>query len=259
MSAIVTNNDSWYEKESIILDMVFGSKKSGSLRTVKHGRKKIKEYNVGGDIKDRTPTSAIYVPMDYDRIYTTDRNLISDRVSDFTESFEVLIDKGDMSWSRIDRIERPREYYSAGDEWFEVHFMTFHKMYQKSYTCLKNSVQMPIYRRGWEKVDWTAKGYPDQVQMLYSMLDDFYAPHGVRVYLNCMGVEIKITCSHDQAYDLLSIRDGPIAQRKKRPVAHWVVSHSRNKGEVKRHIRGTEEFEIDGIHVRVIPVLGINE
>ena len=65
--------------------------------------------------------------------------------------------------------------------------------------------------------------------------------------------KIHISATPEEVYALLSIRNGPIANIKKRPVIHWVQNRKAIATDKKSFLRGTEKFEIDGIAITVAP------
>jgi len=71
--------------------------------------------------------------------------------------------------------------------------------------------------------------------------------------------EIKLPVPINDYKDVFIQREGPLTGKgRKRAVVHWVAKHMResskqNKHAVKKHFRGLQEFEVDGLTIKLEP------
>jgi hypothetical protein len=72
-------------------------------------------------------------------------------------------------------------------------------------------------------------------------------------------VQIKMPVAIDNYKEIFIGRKAPLTQKgRKKAIIHWVAAHMRDTKnrkccEVKRHIRGIQEFEIDGMKIKITP------
>lgn len=70
--------------------------------------------------------------------------------------------------------------------------------------------------------------------------------------------EIKFAVPIDDYKSIFSSREGPYSGNRRKSILHWVKNHLRkssigNEVEVKKHLRGIQEFTIDGLKIKISP------
>lgn len=70
---------------------------------------------------------------------------------------------------------------------------------------------------------------------------------------------ITVPVPDGEHLDVFKLRDGPLipGSQRKRAILHWVARHIRRQptgisSVVKSHLRGVHEFDVDGLHVRLV-------
>lgn len=166
----------------------------------------------------------------------------------------------EILWRKYVQVKSPGKFQTSPlvrAKHFEQHGIDFDltngsMFYSKDYYSVKTKdyLRAPLFFNGkrLESDSFNQKAF--LVGM--SLLDDFFRANTYMVTME-MEKKIHISASPEEVYQLLSVRDGPVANVKKKPVIHW-VSHRRTLANNKKaYLRGTESFEIDGIEITVNP------
>jgi len=70
--------------------------------------------------------------------------------------------------------------------------------------------------------------------------------------------EIKFPIPLGDYKEVFAERDGPLNGSRRKAIVHWVARHLRRsltgkEFPVKKHTRGVQEFDIDGLHIKLTP------
>lgn len=216
--------------------------------------------------KDQSPKE-IYlcgypVGEEKERLYAADLKLFRLNPFDLAKrEYEALICFDDsMMWQKFVNIKKPSKLTSSPLSrvtHFEQHLIEYdlktgQSKYGKDYYSVynKTGLRAPLFANG--KRVTGHDNYKESFILTMGALDDFFRSGSYKVTLE-LEKKIHISATPEEVYALLSIRNGPIANIKKRPVIHWVQNRKAIATDKKSFLRGTEKFEIDGIAITVAP------
>lgn len=198
-----------------------------------------------------------------DRLYTTDKELLMNPIKDiFGNRSEIALptDEGKIKWIAYKKTRLRRPFWTVGNA----------TVYLANYALIgPNGVEdtssnyIAISKSG----DFSKIRYENQIVKENIEYNEMQAVLAASLIEDCSrkgqwhveifaGKSIKISTNGAEILDLFSSRKGPHAISKKRPLLHWVASHSRRKKNnakvtIPKHLRGITEFEIDGLGVRI--------
>lgn len=220
-------------------------------------------------IDEMRPASAYTFDMaDKDRIFaTTVDYLIAHPADVLGDEAEVVMLDGDMmKWRGYRRMRRaPKGVACLGraTHWYEMHFRYVTGSGAGEY--YKRVV--PIDRHG-KPLLAQAQGHNvcapnEEGQMLVLCASVIEDAHRANTMLATVkdATEIKFPVPLDDYRDVFAERDGPMNGARRKAIVHWVARHLRHSTRgmefaVKKHIRGVQEFTIDGLRIRLTPNAG---
>ena len=90
-----------------------------------------------------------------------------------------------------------------------------------------------------------------------SMIEDAHRANTMLAAVND-ATEIKFPVPIDDYKEVFAKRDGPMNGARRKAIIHWVAKHLRhsalgNEFLVKKHIRGVQEFTVDGLRIKLTP------
>lgn len=216
---------------------------------------------------DLYPESAYTFDMtDTDRLLTTDKDYLSGHPKEIlgNRSEIILLFEGNLKWSAVKRLNKLPEGVSVlgkVDCVYERHYREVdlsgkNIAYSKSIVVLdKTGNTLPTMLRGQAPFD--AKFEQSQIVLAASLVEDCVRS-GTMLARVKDEIEIKFPVPVDNYKEMFAGRDEPLTPKgNRKAILHWVRKHlksNNNKSwDVKKHIRGVQEFTIDGLKVVIEP------
>lgn len=221
---------------------------------------------------DRWPNrSYSFDPMDLSREFTADRELLlahpSEIIGSGAETMFLNSENGCVKWMRIEPCRKPERGFAAigrADKWYAAHYRFGSsaegwKDYIKGYTAIsKNGAPLLVKNMQCSKgIDLRKDS--DQIIMMCSIIEDAHRTDSFLVSTKIES-ELLFPVGYDSYRSFFDLRDAPknTPTGRRNPIVHWVASHLREtksgaNTEVKRHLRGVCEVEIDGIRATITP------
>lgn len=221
-------------------------------------------------IPDKVSTNPITCIQD-DRLFTTDPSLLLKPIPEIIgdRSEVVFLDGNKLKWSMVERVNRfPRGIVTFGrpcDPKYILHYRVTYpsgaEYYIKSAVVWSTRINRP------HLATRHARMLCDKSQLACRNRELHFSIVTMASMLEDSQLFWKVSLSSDKTItvyadkgsirDLCDLRDNPLsATGRRRPILHWVASHTRSKStgadiDVRKHLRGITEFEMDGISVRV--------
>lgn len=213
------------------------------------------------------PQSAFTFDMQgNDRIFAGSKEYLLDHPAEVIgDSLEVmmLLPDGRLKWQGFRLLpKKPKRVACLGkaSHWYELHHRLIYPNGQGQY--VKRVV--PINKNGdalLAKIDGHFVCVPNiEGQHLYiaaSMLEDARRTNAMLAEVKG-DTGIKFPVPLDDYQSIFSSREGPMIGDRRKAIIHWVAKHLRrsskgNTHEVKRHVRGVDEINIDGLRIKITP------
>lgn len=214
---------------------------------------------------EQSPRRPYIAQVGADREFATDANLLLHSTQDLLGRHAeiALFDEVNacVKWAGFKKLNNtPRGVWvaSTGADLYEYHYRTIfmdgRNTYAKRVAAISKSgrpVQVVIEGTRDTGVQ------PDGVflVMAASIIEDARCRPGTFLAEISSDVGVAMPVAQGAHLELFALRDGPYSGDRRKPLLHWVAKHTRHttKGDrdVKSHMRGVHEFEIDGLRVRL--------
>lgn len=212
--------------------------------------------------------NSMYVPSlecDNDRLYATSSEYLVRHPADtLKDGAEVaFIYKGGLKWIGLRRTSKPKNLYELGGAcaWYEAHFRYIFLNGASSY--LKRVIafsetgnQCPVKTRI-GNVLVCSRSEMEYFFVPVSVIED---THRAQTMLATVSdaAEIKFSVPLDDYKQMFSSRNAPMQNGRRKAIIHWVASHLRKRRDkdpvrVKKHVRGVDRIEIDGLKISISP------
>jgi len=212
--------------------------------------------------KVRRPSVAYTADLSQSRDFAIDARLLLNTPQDIiSNSLEIaLVDVDVIKWSCFVKLhKRPRGIWVAnsGASLYEYHsrFITASGKsdYRKRVAAIdKFGNPVKVIIEGTKNQGGTPDGLA--LVMASSIVEDAHRPNTFKATVRD-SVGLIFPVEQGRHLEIFKLRDGPHIGSRKRPLLHLVASHIRksaNKSfDVKSHLRGVHEFEIDGFNVKL--------
>lgn len=229
------------------------------------------QYDLGDNLRfgEMVPESMYAFAMhdDADRIYATSKDYLvkhpADIIGDRAET--ACIYDGAMKWVGMKRIiGTPKYVYTPCKAvcWYEYHFrMIFRNSksayFKRIYAFDDCGNSIPIFEKVANRP--ISRGAPEEgfPILVASIVEDMHRS-GTMLAMVRDAREIKFAVPLDDYKGMFIGRDAPMRNGRRRSIIHWVASHLRKKkdgesSKVKKHVRGVDEIEIDGLKISITP------
>lgn len=249
----------------ICADAKDNSLKELSSFSIKKNAKASIEVDAGAIFKFqiRQPSVAYTADLSQSREFAIDARLLLNTPQDIIgNNLEVaLVDVDVIKWSCFVKLhKRPRGIFveKNGASLYEYHsrFITSdgRSDYRKRVAAIDkfgNPVKVII-----EGTKNQSSRPPDGLALVMasSLVEDAHRPNTFKATVrDSVGLIFPVEQGHH--LEIFKLRDGPYIGSRKRPLLHLVASHIRKNAnkifDVKSHLRGVHEFEIDGLKVKL--------
>ncbi|OBU84422.1 hypothetical protein [Chromobacterium subtsugae] len=257
--------------ETLILLALDANHKSAATKQfpVRNGNGDVLELRDQGTLlrfDEMLPNSAYTFDMtDDERIYATTPELLMAHPADIigNEVELMMLSGGALKWYGFRRLRQaPRgvAYVGKPSHWYEMHGRTVLSSgmgdYMKRVVALdKNGRPLPAKIQGHAICTPSVEG--EFAIIVASLVEDAHRSGSMLATVKD-ATEIKFPIPLNAYQDVFFLRDGPMAGSRRKAILHWVAQHLRRsprgtEHEVKRHVRGAQEFVIDGLRVRLTP------
>ena len=213
----------------------------------------------------RPKSSYTFDMVDKDRLFSMSHlDLVTHPSEIFGSESEVMaMDGSKLKWFGYRRMKKaPKSVSTLGkvDMWYEAHIRMVTKDGNGDYA----KRVIPISKSGKPMIgkiqgNFVCDPMIDGRSFILSasMIEDSLRS-GTMLASVKDSTEIKFPVPIDDYKDVFSFRDGPMAGSRRKSIIHWVAGHLRssNKGiehKVKKHVRGVQEFTIDGLTILLTP------
>lgn len=217
-------------------------------------------------LDEMRPTSAYtFDATDSDRMFATTTDYLITHPADVLgdESEVIMLNGATLKWYGIRKLQRaPKGVAVLGraSHWYEMHYR---------YMCPNGAGEyykriVPIDRHGTPllaRVQGHNVCVPqmegEQLVLCASVIEDAHRSNTMLAAVKD-GAEIKFPVPLGDYKDVFADRDGPMNGARRKAIVHWVAAHLRQSATgkphpVQRHIRGVQEFVIDGLRIRLTP------
>lgn len=198
-----------------------------------------------------------------ERIYAEECSLLMSHPSEIIgdEQEVSMLDEEGLLWIGLRKTNKaPRGLWTAGkySHLYEVHIRKTLVSGSTSYAkhiCPIDKIGNPVHSliNGGHK---TSREYGSIVITCCSIIEDALRKDAMLCSIKD-AVEIKFPVPIDDYKQFFSDRDGPYVGSRKKQIIHWVAQHLRrsqlsgSESTVKRHVRGIQEFSVDGLKIRI--------
>lgn len=204
--------------------------------------------------------SMSYTSFVGDREFAIDSGLLLESPQDLLGlKSEVSMFADDyLNWVGIEKLNRrPRNLWvaSANCDLYALHHRKIGPQGIDSYgvrvgAINKHGKPVQTVIQGTKETGGSSAG--SQLVLAASVIEDNYRPNTFLAKVSD-SVGVAFAVPNGEHLSLFKLRDGPYSGSKRRPLMHWVASHIRRTAtketDVKEHLRGITEFEIDGLRV----------
>ncbi len=227
------------------------------------GRKGPTQVDAGSTLGiDEMKPAMAFTSMAGDREFATDKDLLLESPQDLLgiKTEVALVHSGGVRWIGIKKLsKRPRNIWvaSSGCDLYEMHHRSIGPTGSDTYgvrvgAISKSGRPVPTVIQGTR--DSGSNAFFDQLILAASMVEDSYRP-GTFLAQVSDSVGVAFAVPHGDHLDVFKLRDGPLNGSRRKALMHWVASHVRRSKDkefqVKEHLRGVSEFDIDGLHVKL--------
>ena len=235
-----------------------------NIPTSESGRARKEEDNAGGVIK--LPSKyVLWNSSSGDILFSPEKDLLMCNIDKLCEmNIGVINDGGDdCTVSIIKRVSKPKgitfkrngDFYINSSQFYDntwySSFYLFNKETRMFYRGFRDLMFMRRYTLA--EHNW------DNDVLAVSLCSLEQAACYWSIEIRDGGYSVIMPTTQDAVMEILSIRDGPIANKRKSAILHWVKRHYRDcpskSVPVSAHLRGVESVEIDGATVIVSPPL----
>lgn len=249
--------------ESIILLALYSDNCEIPVTTHKLNNKITVHKIISPMMFDDMKPSSSYCTGYGERIYAEKSSLLMCHPSEIIgdEQEISMLDEEGLLWIGIRKTNKaPRGLWTAGkySHLYEVHIrktlVSGHNSYTKHIVPIDktgNPLHSLIY--GGNK---TSREYGSVIITCCSIIEDALRKDAMLCSIKD-GVEIKFPVPINDYKKYFSDRDGPYVGSRKKQIIHWVAQHLRrsqltgSESTVKRHVRGIQEFSVDGLKIRI--------
>lgn len=210
-----------------------------------------------------SPTTAYISELNGDRLIAVDAGLLLHTPQDIIgrHSEIAVVGDGVVKWAAFRKLQkRPKHVWiaSPGADLYEYHSRFIRADgtadYAKRVVALSKSGKMvSAIIEGTKDVGAGSIDY-EAIVMAASIIEDAHRP-GTFLATVRDTVGVKLPIPQGEHLDVFKLRDGPKVGDRRRPLLHWVAKHVRKvqkkEYQVKEHLRGVHEFDIDGMSVKL--------
>lgn len=211
------------------------------------------------------PSSAYTCDMGGDRLFATTADyLVTHPAEVLGQEAEVaMLGDGVFKWRGFRRLPRaPKGVACLGraSHWYEMHvrFVAGNgggQYFRRVVPLDRNGKVLPATVQS--HVVCSPKLEGEILVLCASVIEDAHRANTMLAAVRD-ATEIKFPVPLDDYKEVFANREGPMAGSRRKAIIHWVSQHLRhsNRGRefaVKRHTRGVQEFDIDGLHIRLTP------
>lgn len=225
------------------------------------------EYDVGAflNFDDMYPDSSYTVDATGDRLFASTHELLIAHPADIIEDEKevIMIDcSGTLKWSGYRKTRKPNNVFSIGKPvvWYELHHRQIRQngcgFYAKRVIPIDSSGNIiPAFFQKSLVCNPAIDGF--SIITGCSIIEDAHRANTMLASVKD-AKEIKFPIPVGDYMSVFSNREGPMNGSRRKSIIHWVAKHIRHstknkKHEVKRHTRGVQEFNIDGLKIRIEP------
>jgi hypothetical protein len=203
---------------------------------------------------------------DGDRLFTKDAGLLLQTPQDLIgrQSEIALFDVDVLKWVAFKKLyKRPRGVWvaSPGADLYEVHQRFIQadgkSDYQKRVAAISKTGKpvQTIIEGSRREAASEQNGYwsdGELVVLAASIIEDSVRPGSFQATVkDDAGVIFPVP--QGEHLEVFRLRDGPLSGSRRKALLHWVARHTRRTGrgvaDVKAHLRGVHQFDIDGFNV----------
>lgn len=212
--------------------------------------------------------SSMYVPgleSDDDRLFTTSSEYLAAHPADtLKDGAEVaFVYEGGLKWVGLRRTNKSKDFFALGDAcaWYEIHFRYIFLNGASSYlkrviAFTESGKQAPVKTRAGNVLVCT----PSEMAAAFIPVSVIEDAHRAQTMLATVSdaSEIKFAVPLDDYMGMFSGRNAPMQNGRRKAIIHWVASHLRKRRDkdpvkVKKHTRGVDQIEIDGLKISILP------
>ena len=205
---------------------------------------------------------------DEDRIYTTDTGLLASHPADILkDNAEVIVFLEDLvaiRWVGLRRTRPKKNVFAMNGKpviWYEMHL----RQECNNGPGLYHQRIVPVDEGGQPLLAKSTVGGAvvcDKKESMFFTLAASIIEDNLRAKTMLARIkeetEIKFAVPLDDYKEVFVGRDAPMQNGRRKAIIHWVSSHLRKKQDgdktgVKKHTRGVDEIEIDGIKISITP------
>lgn len=205
---------------------------------------------------------------DDERIYTTSHEYLAahpaDIIKDNAEIMFFLEDIAAIRWIGLKRTKPKKTVYAMNGKasvWYEMHV----RQECANGLSLYHQRMVPISADGRSLMAKSTIGGAvvcSKQESLFLTLAASIIEDNLRAKTMLARIkedtEIKFAVPLDDYKEMFIGRSAPMQNGRRRAIIHWVASHLRKKKDgdstkVKKHMRGVDEIEIDGLKISITP------
>lgn len=208
------------------------------------------------------PKSAYTVDSSAERLYARGSEYLTAHPAEILRDEEegILLCDDKLKWIGCRKLPRaPKNCSVLGkpSHWYELHFRNVFSNGVGYYgrrvvPFSKTGEVLPVFTRGVSVCDPNIDGA--SLVLLASIKEDAHRAGAMLAEVKD-ATEIKFPVSLGDYKSVFAERDGPYIGARRKAIIHWVAAHLRTRSgethEVKKHVRGIQEFSIDGLRVRI--------
>lgn len=212
--------------------------------------------------------SSMYAPaleIGADRLFTTDKSFLTRHPADIIgERNEIAFLHNDtMKWIGMRRMLSNKNIYALRSVccWYEFHYRCvlpsgLSNYFRRVVAFTDAGDVSPVMTRNGNIVVCSSDEARSAI-VLASVIEDAHRAKTMLATVADEG-EIKFAVPLDDYKSMFIGRHAPMKNGRRMSIIHWVASHLRRKKDgdstrVKKHVRGVDKIEIDGLKISITP------